>query len=177
MDPGHQYKSQSSLSSKYQVSNRPKLKRETAQDFEDGDFHPGIELSEEKGHKKHTLSPNLFLKPVQKHLVHQKSAPGTPLSPKRIGATFQTSSRTSSDDSSSGFLNVPKPRMRGSSFSGDSDTSLSQNNLYLLRQFSIQGKKVIHVGDSLQHRTVSSNSINSAVSRYAQTIRNMTVML
>ena len=165
MDPGQHYKSHSSLSPKYQVSSRPKLKRETAQDFEDGDFHLGIDHSENDhtGHKKNSLSPNMFLKPGQKHLIHQKSAPGTPLYPKRFGATYKTPSRTPSDESSSGFLNVPKPRMRGSSFSGDLD--LSGNNLYLLRQFNIQGKKVIHLGSSLQHRTASSTSINSVLSR------------
>ena len=165
IDPGQQYKSHSSLSPKYQVSNRPKLKRETAHDFEDDDFHLGIVLSdsEEMGNKKNSLSPNIFLKPGQKLLVHQKSAPGTPLSPKRSGAIYKTPSRTPSDESSSGFLNVPKPRMRGSSLSGDLD--LSGNNLYLLRQFNIQGKKVIHLGSSLQHRTASSTSINSVLSR------------
>lgn len=170
MDPGQKYKSHSSLSPKY---HRPKLKRETAQDFEDGDVHPGIDLGdfEQKGPKKHTLSPNMLLKPGQKHLVHQKSAPGTPLSPKRFAKCYKTPSRTPSDESSSGYLNVPKARLRGSSLSGDLDSSLSQNNLYLLRQFNIQGKKVIHVGDSLQHRAVSSNSINSAISRSSSVCR------
>jgi hypothetical protein len=165
MDPGQHYKSHSSLSPKHQVSSRPKLKRETAQDFEDDDFHLGIDHSEndDTAHKKNTMGPNMFLKPGQKHLIHQKSAPGTPLYPKRFGATYKTPSRTPSDESSSGFLNVPKPRTRGSSFSGDLD--FSGNNLYLLRQFNIQGKKVIHLGDSLQHRTASSTSISSGLSR------------
>ena len=42
----------------------------------------------------------------------------------------------------------------------------SQGNVYLLRQYSINGKKVIHMGDTLQQRTISSSSINSNRSRY-----------
>ena len=211
------------------------------------------------------LSPNIFLKANRNRLIHQKSAPGTPLSPKRINyPSPKTPSRTPSDESStSGFLSVPKQRLRGSSFSGDLDFSsrkvsrgfvsqldriltilpeyilgkhfylrqcfiltssfscfkifrakinlaifcetleivlFSQNNVYLLRQFSITGKKVckkivcksvsrlttflklerlfvqimdtfqippqvIHVGDSIHQRTVSTSSINSSRSR------------
>ena len=161
MDPGQHSRSHSSLSSRYQVvSTRPKLKRETAHDLEDGDFN----IWEEKSDKKHTLSPHNLLKPGQKHLIHQKSAPGTPMSPKHLGAVHKTPSRTPSDESSSSFLNVPRPRIRGSSLCEDIDPS-SRNNLYLLRQFNIQGKKVIHLGDSFHHRTASSTSINSVLSR------------
>ena len=65
------------------------------------------------------LSPNTFLKPSKKQLIHQRSAPGTPLSPQRPSA--RTPSRTPSDDSA-GLLSVPRARarVRGSSFSGDS---------------------------------------------------------
>ena len=159
MDPGQHYKSNSSLSPK--VGSRPKLKRETAHDIEDGDFILGIEQIEinDIRYNKNTLSPHLLLKPEQRPLVHQKSAPGTPLSPKHM-----CPSRTPSDESSSGFLNVPQPRVRGSSLCGELD--MSGNNLYLLRQFNIQGKKVIHLGDSFQQRTNSSTSINSLLSRF-----------
>ena len=46
------------------------------------------------------LSPNSFIKSNKKHLIHQKSAPGTPISPKRFNLT-KTPSRTPSDESSS----------------------------------------------------------------------------
>ena len=60
MDP------KSNLSPKYKMSQRPKLKRETAQDIEDEDDHKMVHLS-----------PNSLLKPIkQKQLIYQKSAPG-----------------------------------------------------------------------------------------------------
>ena len=59
----------SNLSPKYKMSQRPKLKRETAQDIEDEDCV--------NDHKMVHLSPNSLLKPTkQKQLIHQKSAPG-----------------------------------------------------------------------------------------------------
>ena len=162
-----------------------------------------------------------------------------------LSSHHHTPSRTPSDESStSGYLSVPKQRLRGSSLSGDSELSLrysyienasflvytlhsipslsyimifqcfgkmtikslaealifflkslkefdyikssgsrkfnyhsiinidnnicSLNNVYLLRQFSIAGRKVIHVGDSLHQRTFSSSSINSNRSRWLQ---------
>merc|ERR1712227_612231 len=135
------------------MSQRPKLKRETAQDIEDEDCV--------NDHKMVHLSPNSLLKPTkQKQLIHQKSAPGTPMSPNKkfsLSSHHRTPSRTPSDESStSGYLSEPKQRLRGSSLSGDSELSLSLNNVYLLRQFSIAGRKVIHVGDSLHQRTISS---------------------
>ena len=165
VDPGKHYKSQTSLSTKYQqLSSRPKLRRETAHDIEDEDINTAIRRShsDETGQSKNKLTPNMFLKQSKKHLVHQKSAPGTPLSPKRLDAIYKTPSRTPSDESS-GFLNVPRTRARGSSISGELE--LGGSNTYLLRQFNIQGKKVIHLGDSLHYRATSSTSINSAMSR------------
>ena len=161
VEPVQHSTSHSSLSPRYQdLSSRPKLKRETAHDIEDGDFNIWIDQSE----KRNTLSPHSFLRPGPRHLIHQKSAPGTPLFPKRLGGGHKTPSRTPSDESSSGLLNVPKPRVRGSSLCEDLDPN-TRNNLYLLRQFNIQGRKVIHLGDSFQHRTASSTSINSVLSR------------
>ena len=116
MDPVH--KNKMNTQSKYKSNHpRPKLKRETAQDFEDGDV-----MLDQKNH----LSPNTFLKPNKKHLIHQKSAPGTPISPKRFNiSSTRSPSRTPSDESStSGYLSVPKQRLRGSSLSGDSELSL-----------------------------------------------------
>ena len=60
------------------------------QDHEDSDLD----------HKMNHLSPNSFIKSNKKHLIHQKSAPGTPISPKRFNLT-KTPSRTPSDESSS----------------------------------------------------------------------------
>lgn len=37
--------------------------------------------------------------------------------------------------------------------------------MYLLRQFSISGRKVVHEGDSLHQRTLSTSSISSNRSR------------
>ena len=107
-------------SPKFKMSQRPKLKRETAQDIED------TEIDSNSGDQRMVhLSPNIFLKANRNRLIHQKSAPGTPLSPKRINyPSPKTPSRTPSDESStSGFLSVPKQRLRGSSFSGDLDFS------------------------------------------------------
>ena len=120
MDPLQRNKA--NLSPRYKMSGRPKLKRETAQDFEDGDVQ--IDPSSDQ-RSMHTLSPNIHLKQgKQKHLIHQKSAPGTPMSPKRFTFSNRTPSRTPSDESStSGYLSVPKQRLRGSSFSGDTDLS------------------------------------------------------
>ena len=136
MDPLQRNKS--SLSPKYKMSQRPKLKRETAQDFEDGDIH----LDHNFDHRSmNTLSPHILLKQNKKQLIHQKSAPGTPLSPKRFNFSTRTPSRTPSDESStSGYLSVPKQRMRGSSFSHDlstGDSDLSCRWVLKLWNFSI----------------------------------------
>ena len=108
------------LSHKYKVQQRPKLKRETAQDFEDGDQQ--AELGREDL-RSNSLSPNIFLKPTARKLIHQKSAPGTPMSPQRYNQCGRAPSRSPSDDSS-GYLSVPKQRLRGSSISGDAQLSL-----------------------------------------------------
>ena len=47
---------------------------------------------------------------------------------------------------------------------GRMEESLSQHRSYLLRQYSIKGKKVVHVGDCYQSRASSNNSINSILS-------------
>ena len=106
-------------SPKFKMSQRPKLKRETAQDIED----PDMDSSSGEQRMVHHLSPNIFVKGNKNRLIHQKSAPGTPLSPKKIHyPSSKTPSRTPSDESwTSGFLSVPNQRLRGSSFSGDSD--------------------------------------------------------
>ena len=116
LDPSQRVKTKSPLGQKYKVQQRPKLKRETAQDFEDGDQQA------EQSHNT-LLSPNIFLKPTARKLIHQKSAPGTPMSPQRYNQCGRGPSRSPSDDSS-GYLSVPKQRLRGSSISGDAQLSL-----------------------------------------------------
>ena len=103
------------------MSQRPKLKRETAQDIEDLD----IDSSSVDQRMVHHLSRHIFVKGNKNRLIHQKSAPGTPMSPKKIHhPSSKTPSRTPSDESwTSGFLSVPNQRLRGSSFSGDSEFS------------------------------------------------------
>ena len=125
MEPILKAKSKSPLSHKYKMHARPKLRRETAQDVEDGELyhdelHPDLASSEPR---KATLSPNVFLRPTSRKLIHQKSAPGTPMSPQRYSQGGRPPSRTPSDESS-GYLSVPKQRLRGSSISGDAELSL-----------------------------------------------------
>ena len=103
----------------YKLHQRPKLRRETAQDVEDGDLTDTVREEQNKA----SLSPNIFLKPTSRKLIHQKSAPGTPLSPQRYGQYGRPPSRTPSDESS-GYLSVPKHRLRGSSISGEPGLSL-----------------------------------------------------
>ena len=120
MEPNLRAKTKSGLGQKYKVQQRPKLKRETAQDFEDGDQQA------EQGREDlrcNSLSPNIFLKPTVRKLIHQKSAPGTPMSPQRYSQCGRGPSRSPSDDSS-GYLSVPKQRLRGSSISGEDQLSL-----------------------------------------------------
>ena len=120
MEPVLRSKTLSPLGQKYKLHQRPKLKRETAQDFEDGDQQ--AELGREDL-RSNSLSPNIFLKPTARKLIHQKSAPGTPMSPQRFNQCGRAPSRSPSDDSS-GYLSVPKQRLRGSSISGDAQLSL-----------------------------------------------------
>jgi hypothetical protein len=47
----------------------------------------------------------------------------------------------------------------------DMEETLGGTNLYLLRQFNIQGRKVVHLGDSYHTRAGSSISVNSILSR------------
>lgn len=119
------------------MSQRPKLKRETAQDIED----PEIDSSGDQ-RMVHHLSPNIFVKGNKNRLIHQKSAPGTPLSPKKIHySSSRTPSRTPSDESwTSGFLSVPNQRLRGSSFSGDSEFSSRKFST----SFRVSSFKCIH---------------------------------
>ena len=121
MEPVLRSKTLSPLGQKYKLHQRPKLKRETAQDFEDGDQQA------EQGRedlRSNSLSPNVFLKPTVRKLIHQKSAPGTPMSPQRYNQSGRGPSRSPSDDSSPGYLSVPKHRLRGSSISGEAQLSL-----------------------------------------------------
>jgi len=53
--------------------------------------------------------------------------------------------------------------MRGKSLPEDMENTLDKDSLYLLKQFNIQGRKVIHLGDSYRHR--STNSLASCPSQ------------
>ena len=61
------------------------------------------------------------------------------------------------------MLGVPRRRSRGVSLPG-SNFELNQEDIYRLRNFSMEGRKVINRGDSLKAR--SNHSINSTGSRY-----------
>ena len=58
-------------------------------------------------------------------------------------------------------LRVPLSRARGVSLPDGMEESLARNKSYLLRQFNIKGRKVIHLGDSYQSRAGSLASLNS----------------
>lgn len=58
-------------------------------------------------------------------------------------------------------LRVPLSRTRGVSLPDGMEESLARNKSYLLRQFNIKGRKVIHLGDSFQSRAGSLASLNS----------------
>ena len=139
MEPNLRAKTKSPLGQKYKVQQRPKLKRETAQDFEDGDQQ--AEQGREDLRSNNSLSPHIFLKPTVRKLIHQKSAPGTPMSPQRYNQCGRGPSRSPSDDSS-GYLSVPKQRLRGSSISGEAQLSLRKvfKVFYSLRKHIAAGR-------------------------------------
>ena len=94
------------------------------------------------------LSPvSLFgcsLHPPMQH----RSAPGTPLnSSHRIHRHLRQQQRAPSAEEGAGsaFLHVPFSRMRGKSLPEDMENTLDRDSLYLLKQFNIQGRKVLIV--------------------------------
>jgi hypothetical protein len=150
----------SSLS--YPSSPRPRLRRESAQDMEDVDISynssdkqsPNSSALSASHFSSLSVSPQISRTPspidVRSHLIFQnKSAPGSP-------GNNCMSSHTPSDDS--GHLRVPMSRARGSSLPESMEESLTKNKFYLLKQFNIQGSKVIHMGDSFQQRDTSNNT-------------------
>jgi hypothetical protein len=77
------------------------------------------------------------------------------------------------------FLKVPLSRARGASLPDGLEETLDRGNLYLLRQFSIQGRKVVHLGDSYHPRSslslASSTSGRSAGRSPGSSIENSSV--
>ena len=153
-------------------SSRPRLRRESAQDIDDIEMNPdiNIELADEKTNNLLPVSNRRYLRlsassvsqPFRSRSpIHQCSAPGTPMT-QWVGKQSRTPSRSPSDES--GHLQVPLSRTRGISLPDGMEDSIRKNNLYLLRQFNIRGSKVIHLGDSYQQREISSNSIHSYLS-------------
>ena len=143
----------SSLS--YPSSPRPRLRRESAQDMEDVDI--SYNSSDKQSPNSSALSASHFsslsvspqISRTPSPIFKNKSAPGSPGN-KRI------LSHTPSDES--GHLRVPLSRARGSSLPESMEESLTKNKFYLLKQFNIQGSKVIHMGDSFQQRDTSNNT-------------------
>ena len=144
----------SSLS--YPSSPRPCLKRESAQDIDDSDgeisYHCSLSPSL---YSSQSVSPQLSgasspSPMVPRHQIFQnKSAPGSP-GTKRISAV--------SPSKDPRHLYVPLSKTRGSSLPEVMEESLTRNKFYLLKQFNIKGSKVIHMGDSFQHRDTSNTS-------------------
>ena len=163
-EPSQRYRSSSS----YPSSPRPRLRREAAQDMEYDDI--STDLSDKQSPNSSALSasrysslsvsPQLSRSPspmdCKYHLsFHHRSAPGSP-------GIRRTPSRTPSSEL--GYLRVPLSRARGTSLPENMEESLTKNKFYLLKQFNIQGGKVINLGDSFQQQDTSNNSINSYLS-------------
>ena len=172
---GHQqhkapmYNSLQSVNSSHSSSSRPRLRRELAQDMDDSDINPNINIDlADHGGKGSLQGTNRgyfrlgessrSYSSRSKSGLNQRSAPGTPMT-NYAGKYTKSPSRTPSDDS--GHLQVPFSRARGSSLPDGMNESIMKNNIYLLRQFNIRGRKVVHLGDFYQHRATSSSSINS----------------
>ncbi|XP_023340502.1 uncharacterized protein LOC111710619 [Eurytemora carolleeae] len=171
--PGRSLISQRSLGSpgSRPSSPRPRLRRESAQEIEDGDYTPGASL--EPGADRQFKQPgsigtkglSVYNHQVprcpspllQPRLPLHRSAPGTPSTHFSVPRSSRSPCRTPSDES---YLKVPYIRTRGTSLPESMEDSIS-DNLYLLRQFNIRGKKVVHVGDSFQTRARSNSSVNS----------------
>ena len=62
------------------------------------------------------------------------------------------------------LLDVPRPRERICSLP---DSSIQPDELYMLRSFSVEGRKVVNRGDSIRSRRGSRTSMSSRGSRYA----------
>ena len=147
-------------STSYPSSPRPRLQRESAQDMEDCDVSYNSSdkqspISSHSHYSLYSLSPQLSRTPSpmdykSHHIFKNKSAPGSP-------GIKRTSFHSPSDDS--GHLRVPLSRARGASLPEVMEDSLEQNKFYLLKQFNIHGRKVVHMGDSFQQR-YTSNSIH-----------------
>ena len=139
-------------SSSIPSSPRPRLRRESAQEIDDEDIScissDRQSLVSSSQYSSLSVSPQLSRSPspmeFKSHLTFQnKSAPGSP-------GTKRISSQVSTDGS--GHLRVPLSKMRGSSLPETMDESTESNKVYLMKQFNIQGRKVIHMGDSFQQR-------------------------
>jgi len=152
-------------------SPRPQLRRESAQDMEDGEVSPNINIEMVDSYH-HQPRRRLFLTvsdgqqspnfQQNTRILHQRSAPGSPMLHCRGARSCSRSpSRTDSAESGKSHLRVPLVRTRGISLPNGMEESLTKNNTYLLRQFNIKGRKVIHIGDSYHSRGSSNTSINS----------------
>ena len=160
---GSQFNSQTSFSSIHSPSPwpRPRLQRESAQDIDDADINPNINIELVDSNNSPSIQDSESQPFRSRSPLLQRSAPGTPMH--RGCYTFRSQSKSPSraDSDESGHLQVPLSRARGISLPDSMEESLTTHNSYLLRQFNIKGKKVIHLGDSYQRRAGSNTSINS----------------
>ena len=138
-------------------SPRPRLQREFAQDIDDVDINPNINIELVDSGDSPSL-PDRESQPFGS--TGPLSAPGTPMHGGRYKYRSLTRPPSQGDSDESGHLQVPLSRARGLSLPESMEESITKNNSYLLRQFNIKGKKVIHLGDSYQHRARSNTSIN-----------------
>ena len=151
-------------------SARPRLRRASAQDIEDVDIKPNISIELVDKDSDNLMSVyikkrvNLGVSASQfssRFPLHQRSAPGTPIH-NRYRRSSKHPSRTDGDES--GHLRVPLSQARGVSLPDELEERVNKNNLCLLRQFNIKGRKVIRVGNFYQQRSSSNTSINSNIS-------------
>ena len=163
------YNSLQSVHSTSSSPSRPRLRRESAQDMDDSDINPNIniELAEQETNNFLAVTSRRYFRlgvssfsqsSRSRSSLNQRSAPGTPMN-HCVGKYSRSPSRTPSDES--GHLQVPFSRSRGSSLPDGMEDSIMKNNSYLLRQFNIRGRKVVHLGDSYHQRATSTSSIHS----------------
>ena len=140
-------------------SSRPRLQRESAQDFDDADINPNINIEFVDSNSSPPPRQHSGKRENQRCSIVQRSAPGTPLHRSSYSFRTQSPSRANSDES--GHLQVPLSRTRGISLPNCMEESLVNQNTYLLRQFNLKGRKVIHLGDSYHGSNASLSSAGS----------------
>ena len=148
---------------------RPCLRRESAQDIEDVDLKPNINIELVDQDSRHSLSistkKRLFLQVSKSQPfgsnspLMQRSAPGTPLHYRHNKRRTKSRYRTDSDES--GHLRVPLSKTGGISLPDGMDDQSNTSDAYLLRHFDIKGRKVLHLGDFYRPRASSYTSLHS----------------